>query len=400
MGKVEDVRVNVHNFFLMKHIINDGDGLIAVGTFVQHVFAGTDELTNEEIEFAYRFNDETADEFVKHRRTEKHETSLGTMYRHTYQVKAPLEVSVELDWFPFRVVSANLLVELSTCTANGNKTRLRPNLIVHKRSKQNMFCVQKEQFLNKEDSSILEQTKDKMDRVEGFEFITPFPKISYLYDPNKKYCPKFMVKFLMVEDGMKKLVEIVCPMILMAGMITIHVLNPEEQEIVDYLANSATFALSGMVLMPTMIGTARRQQFFTFNNAFMIFIFAGLLLTSVPKSLFGHNGIAITGMVLYWLSFFFPAYNMFRYIQYYRFAETDANHNHFWPDTNYESYNIAQDDAADSFVKIEDIVYTDEASRSEMEYTLRPTPKFQVLEFARLSSKPKKMPIPDIDESE
>jgi hypothetical protein len=392
MTKVEDVSVCVHNFFLMKHVVDDGDGLVVVGTFIQHAFSGpNDELKLDDLRFGYRFNDETADEdsgLVKHRRTEKHETNMGTLHRHTFQVRAPLEVSVELDYFPFKVVSAKLLVELSTFTTEDSKTLLRPNLIVHKSDKPNMFCVQKDQLVPSE-GSILEQAKDKMDKAETFDFISPFPKVSYLYDTNKKYCPKFMLKFLMVEDGMKRFVEIVFPMFLIAGMNTIHVLNPdEEQDVVDYLANSATFALSVLVFLPTMVGSSRRQNLYTANNLYIMFIFLALLLSSIPQGLVVDNNVfALMGLALYWASFLFPLVNGYRYLKFISFAKKDANENHFWPHANKNPYKVSKDDAEDSFIKVEDIVYMDESARTEMEYTLRKVHKFQILEFARTSAK-------------
>lgn len=408
MGKVEDVPINVHNFFLMKHIQEDGDGgLVVVGTMIQHAFSGSSNNVKDfgldEIQFGYRFNDETADEdsgFVKHRRTEEHETSMGTLYRHTYQVRAPLEVNVELDYFPFKVVSAKLLVELSTSTTADNKTRLRPNLIVHKTDKPNMFCLQKEQLLSNENATILEQAKDKMDRAENYDFISPFPKISYLYDTNKKYCPKFLVRFLMVEDGMKKFVEIVFPMFLIAGMNTIHVLNPEEQEIVDYIANSATFALSVLVFLPTMVGSSRRQNFYTANNAYIIMIFLALFLSSIPESWLGNNALAVMGMILYWLSFLFPFINGFRYLNYVKSAQNDANQNHFWPDANRNVYKAAKSDAEESFVKISDLIYLDDEDRAEQEYSLRKTSKFHVVEFARAPQMKRKIDREDEEEDE
>jgi hypothetical protein len=54
----------------------------------------------------------------------------------------------------------------------------------------------------------------------------------------------------MVEDVMNKFVEIVLPMFLIAGSNMIHVLKPEEQEIVDYLAKSSTFSQSTVVFLP------------------------------------------------------------------------------------------------------------------------------------------------------
>eukprot|EP00980_Cylindrotheca_fusiformis_P021949 scaffold8800_cov107-Cylindrotheca_fusiformis.AAC.5 len=372
MGKVQDVTIGVHNFFMMKHIVEDGEGSLSlVGTMIQHAFAGTNnELLLKDIQFGYRFNDETADEdsgFVKHRRTEEHDSTLGTLYRHTYQIRAPLEINVVLDYFPFKVVSAKLLVELSTITTGDNRTRLRPNLLVHKSDKPNMFCIQKEQLLSKEGISILEQAKDKMDRAESYDFISPFPKVSYLYDTNKKYCPKFQVTFLMVEDGMN----------------TVHVLNPEEQDMVDYIANSATFALSVLVFLPSMVGSSRRQNLYTANNMYIMMIFVALFLSSIPESWVDTNVPALCGMGLYWASFLFPFINGFRYLSYVAKAKHTANPRHFWPDANKNVYKAAKSDAEECLVKVQDIVYMDDKARKESEYTLRKTSKFQVLEYAR-----------------
>ena len=147
--KDDEVKVPVYNLFLMKQIIEDDGKLLMIGTFIQHCYAESDlqpilaERLDDDsqpngLEFAYRFNDETAnDDMIAHRRTEKYEgTDMGTVFRHTYQVKVPLDVNVEFDFFPFRVVSAKVLVELSSITSNDNELRLRPNFILHLKTRQ------------------------------------------------------------------------------------------------------------------------------------------------------------------------------------------------------------------------------------------------------------------------
>ncbi|KAL3933141.1 MAG: hypothetical protein SGBAC_010528 [Bacillariaceae sp.] len=402
MVKIEEVQVNVHNFFLIKQIVEEDGGLTAIGTFIQHCFEddsirdkikgkmNEDGSDDYEIKFEYRFNDESADEdsgFVQHRRTEKYyDTDMGTLYRHTYQVKAPLEIDVELDFFPFRVVSAKVLVELSTFTTLDNGTRLRPNLILHVLDKTNMFSIQKAQLIETKGSSF-EQAKAKMDKAESYDFISPFPKVSYLYDTKKRYCPKFLVTFLMVEDGMKKFVEIVAPMFLIAGMNTIHVLNPDEGvEVADYIANSATFALSVLVFLPTMVATSRIQKLMTANNLYILLIFIALTLSSIPDTFSGHKGYAVSGMIIYWASFLFPVINSFRYLNYLRKARRKADARHFWSGANKIAFKASKKEIRHEFAKVEEIVYKPDDERLAMEYTLREVNKFRVLEFASMGA--------------
>src|SRR5210317_2232064 len=98
--KEDEVKVPVYNLFLMKQIIEEDGKLLMIGTFIQHCYAESElegklegrldeEAKPNGLEFDYRFNDETADDgMIAHRRTEKHGgTDMGTVFRHTYQVK-------------------------------------------------------------------------------------------------------------------------------------------------------------------------------------------------------------------------------------------------------------------------------------------------------------------------
>jgi len=392
----EEARVKVHHFFLIKHVIQEDGALIAVGTFIQHCFV--DEAIKEnikgsettEIKFGYRFNDLTADKdngWIRHRRTEKSETDMGTLYRHTYQVKAPLEVTVEKDYFPFRVVSAKLLVELNTFTTPDNETRLRPNIILFLGDKTNMFSIQKDSMSDVKGLTAFQMAKDKMDQADSYDFISPFPKVAYLYDTKKRYCPKFQLTFLMVEDGMKKFVEIVAPMILIACMNTIHVLNSDEQvDTADYIANSATFALSVFFFLPTLFGSSRIHKIWSPTNLYIIFIFVALALSSIPDTWAGHKLYAIAGMIIYWVSFLFPVVNGIRYLHYRQKKKRIANPADFWPGKNKITFKASKN-ISHEFAKVGDIVFKPANEREKLGYSLREVHKFQILEFASKEGK-------------
>jgi hypothetical protein len=140
-----------------------------------------------------------------------------------------------------------------------------------------------------------------------------------------------------------------------------------------------------------MIGLSRRQNLYTANNLYIMFIFLALALTSLPQSWVGHNvfAFALIEMVLYWASFEFPIMNEYCFLKFIAFSKNDATQNHFWPDANKRPCGLSKDDADETFIKIQDIVYMDESTRAEMENALRKAHKFQVFEFARMSSERK-----------
>lgn len=465
--EIKTISIHVHNVFLIKHIMDDkenAEGLHLVGTFVQNAFRGTeasssssspaaaaaaatgedyatvessatvksigsastismafpDPIIPDPIRFSYRFNDETADErggVVELRRTQNHQTrDLGKLHRHTFQVKAPLELDVEFDAFPFKVVSANLTIELSSFTTDDNTTVLRPNLMVHKYEKRVMFGIQKD-FTKKQkisknkccwpscfrskEGDLIRQAKDKIDKTYVYDFVSPFPHITYLYDTKKKYCPKYMVTFLLVEDGMKKFIEIVFPMILIAALNHLNVLNakyaaenPESGnsvDAVDYLNNSATFALAVVVFLPTMIGSSRFHSVLTANNLYIITIFAALALSALPVEVVETTVPAQIGTFLFWASFSFPVINGFRFLFFIRNHQSSTKAEHFMEDASSDRKKKSRpskfkpsvnSNVLDEFIPIQNLVELDEGQLAAMEYRTGKRGKFKVVEFA------------------
>ena len=229
----DEIPIPVLNFLLLKHVIDDGDGLVLVGTFVQNCFRDqTPEIQNETIEFQYRFNDESAnDDNLVHRRTEEKDSYLGRHFRHTYQVKLPLEMNTEIDLFPFRVLSARCLIELSKFTNEDNTIKCRPVLHLHQ-DKRNAICLQEDQLLpaladgvQLSEKEMLKEAMNKMDKTENYDFVSPFPEVKFLFDRKKKYSPKYIIKFVMVENGYKRFVEVVFPMLLVAVMNHVNIIS-------------------------------------------------------------------------------------------------------------------------------------------------------------------------------
>jgi hypothetical protein len=450
--KVKTVPVYVHNVFLIKHVMDDkehSDGLYVVGTFIQNAFRGNsiessfatktvdsgesttlqsmastsnasvlfkDDIPGP-IRFAYRFNDKTADErngAVELRRSQIHETrDLGKLHRHTFQVKAPLELDVEFNAFPFKVVSANLTIELSSFTTQDKKTIIRPNLIVHKHEKRIMFGIQKDftrpgtnpskklPFFRSKESALIRQANDKIDKSYVYDFVSPFPNVTYLYDTEKKYCPKYLVTFLLVEDGMKKFIEIVFPMILIAALNHLNVrnatkaaANPDTEPVhaVDYLNNSATFALAVVVFLPTMIGSSQFHSVFTANNLYIMTIFAALALSALPVEVVDSTTPAQIGTFLFWASFSFPVVNGFRFLKFISMHQS-MKAEYFMEDAITQKLSrpskfkpSVEKNVLDEFIPVGELVELDESRLAAMEYKKGERGnKFKIIEFASKS---------------
>jgi hypothetical protein len=171
-------------------------------------------------------------------------------------------------------------------------------------------------------------------------------------------------------------------MVLVAAMNTVHVRNtddPDEQSVTDYLANSATFALTVVFFLPTMIGSSRRQQFLTLNNLYIILIFISLLLSSLPQQWVGSKAPSEVGMWLYWISFILPIYNYFRYSKYIR-ENKDRIHSEFFMKKNTEKKKSI--DYEEHFLSIRDLVVSDRQALEEMEYNITAeTKKYKIVEY-------------------
>lgn len=406
----QDVLLSVHHSFVIKNISDDGNGLVVTGTFSQYVFCSNHDLIeygnnrsedDEDndmigVSFGYRFNDTSAEDekyFVQYQGTEIQEkTDMGKLFLHRYYVKLPLELDVQLDCFPFRVISASLLVELTTFITDGQKLKVRPDLLIHRRDKTNMFRIEPDSW-HPDSRSPMYQAKDIIDQSESYDLVSPFPRVSYIYNPEKNHCCQFRVRFLMVQNGSKKMLEILAPMILIAGLNTINVLQGEDDNILDYTGNSATFALSVLVFLPTIgSGASHVQELWRASNMYVISIILALGFSSVAFQWLGNNNLATAGMILLWGSFLFPILNFLRYVRFARHAKFNkaGAASHFWADSDAELYEATEYNADSSFVKVSDLVNntivnnTTTDDLKDMDYRIRRVNESHILEFASL----------------
>jgi len=157
-----------------------------------------------------------------------------------------------------------------------------------------------------------------MDHMKTFDLISPFPQIEYFVEgkDDDEYCSKFKVTFFLAEEGISKVIEVIAPMLLIATLNTMHVLNNDaDAGATDYIANSATLALTAVFLLPNIKGESNRTEWLTFNNLYIFLIFIGLALSSFPQDMVGTNVYALVGNGFLWGSFLIPLLNTLKFLR-------------------------------------------------------------------------------------
>jgi len=334
--------IDVQHFILFKRVAETVDKeLSLVATFIQRVWHDIDEELNsidtgsilEESDikkleilekkafFDYRINDIGADDNNGWIKTRRVEMNAGER-KKTMEANLPLRIEDYYECFPFKIVTASVTVELSSSCKFDQ--RRRPNLLLHRDRKSENVSIQeilpfdiklKEKEIKASKDAIEALVKKKLDDSISYDFVTPFPEVSYLYDIDKNYCPKLKVTFYMVESGMSKFVNTVSPMLLIAILNTIQVFDTLEGEIetVNFLGNAASFALTAVFVLPSIISESKGSVVLNKNNIYIMLIFIGLALSSLPDRLLGTNIPAFCGMAILWLSFVFPIWGFFEY---------------------------------------------------------------------------------------
>jgi len=271
------------------------------------------------------------------------------MSTFTYNARIPMKLTSTFDAFPFAIYKASANIELSSVhhdiessvkavehrDENFEIISLHPNHLIHRHDRRNNFSLQELEDLDEEEkitsclSKILDSSnfvqkhihrnnhikniKEKLDQSDGYDFLCPFPKISYICDLKKKSCSKFKIEFMVVEGGSEKAITIFLPMILIATLSTINVwisdyLDDKEPDITNddrHLQISATIALAAVLLLPQMAPKAQKfsRGMISYNNLYVFLVFLALSLSSFPPSC---RYIAISGVVLLWLCVLLP----------------------------------------------------------------------------------------------
>mmetsp|Transcript_50236 Transcript_50236/g.60429 ORF Transcript_50236/g.60429 Transcript_50236/m.60429 type:complete len:436 (-) Transcript_50236:247-1554(-) len=389
--KPQEASIPVSNFVLLKHIKDNQDvenGLLLVATFIQTINnkqgQETEHFADEDqhFHFQYRVNDEVADGdngYVKVRRTEQNET----VYKTTFDVRAPLEITeVIYDRFPFKIVKAAVVVELSTMTNKQSTMRLRPNLHLNEKFKSCNFSIQLPDEVSADDAvwengktkkeclskkrKFLAKIENKMDLSMNYDFVTLVPEIAYVIK-KKDDCSKFHISFYVVEQGFSKFAKTVYPMLLVFFMNIFHVINNSEKgdnipDATDYIANSATFALTVVFLLETVIPKSRKEEFFGMNTLYILIVILALMLSSVPKAMVHTHWPSFIGAGLFGASFFIPVSNyvMFKHMK--RKIRSKRCIKNFIKDKEGKPFKIFKDKFDDHFKSIKETFKSSESS--------------------------------------
>uniref|UniRef100_A0A7S2EUF5 Uncharacterized protein n=1 Tax=Ditylum brightwellii TaxID=49249 RepID=A0A7S2EUF5_9STRA len=365
------VTVPVQNYFYLKHIVGDEDDLVLVGSIIQCVFhRDISGLQNNDglFDFGYRLNEVAAYDDVLVMRKEVSEKGAKTLF----QMRAPLNLDVYFHSFIFKVLTATLTVELST-SHTSSKTFL-PDLLLAKKDLRHNASIRID--TNPLPGIVIEDLKRSMDKMAKYDFITPFPTVEYFYDAKRGNCSKCKLTFYLrdVKDySGSKIIEVLAPMLLISTLNTAHVFNPEnngDTSVTEYISNAATIALASVFLLEYL--SVETTQILTETTLYLLMIFVGLALSSLPEALVGTRGVAIAGAVLVWLSLCIPmkAAIMFYLLQnkilrarkYQQFV-MDSSVNDEKHDYSFKAFNHEKQDYNDYFQSCEDMLAAGELSR-------------------------------------
>jgi len=213
-------------------------------------------------------------------------------------------------------VKASVHIKLGTITSRNGSLK-RPTLLLNMDDWRNNVAIQevpkKTQGLGA--SQIEQAVVDKLDKSIVYDLVTPYPVLQYEYDRENEHTPSFAVTFYLVKGGMSNFVSIIMPMVLIATMNAVNVWFDYKKplDIENYLSSSATFALTAVVMLPTLVPKTARHHLWSMNNFYIVVVFVSLALSSIPNNFSGTKVVNMTGMFMLGASFVIPVFNCFLY---------------------------------------------------------------------------------------
>ena len=189
-----------------------------------------------------------------------------------------------------------------------------------------------EKCSTRELENIQERMLDNLDKSKAYDFLTPYPEVSYIYDKKKDYCPRFVISFYADTPGFSKFVMILLPMFLVSFLAILNVVNDFDKRDVDedgeqiggedpssHLQVTSALTLTIVFVLPLLLEDHdNRNQLFTRENISIMVFFTGLVLASVPRalSISIRGNEQILGVVLMGASaLFLPLFNSVDYFR-------------------------------------------------------------------------------------
>jgi len=322
LGKIKVPKIKEHNkpvFHLcnFKRLRDDEDSsstLKMEATFIQVVFhdkkqekkitAKEEEQKDTNPSFQYRINNKKPNEEDCQLRSERKICESDDKYitKTILDVILPLEITPIFTKYPLTIYKAEVSIELVSKILQD--VTFRPKIAINTKDLTQNFTIEKDM--------------DELDKSKKFDFITRCPAVQYFMDSNKKkQCKKFKVDFLLIDDGIGKLIKFYLPFLLISIISTVNALyydaeHGESLTFADYVQTSSAMALAFVFLIPEVAESTLNQFLRTVGNTMQfIFIILGLMLASFPPS-FKFPMYKI-GILFLWSSFCFPIYNFFSY---------------------------------------------------------------------------------------
>ena len=330
-NKFLDVNINsyVYHTFVIKSINDDNDNLYLVATGVQKCLIPLlhEEELHKHLQFKYRINDEASTEgFIKERKTKtvkvitdniNPEFNIATVT--TNAMKLPLQVSMILNHFPFRIYKASVKIELTSEQVDKEKKShitLRPTFVYQdKENYQNLIRVN-----NKDKNAIgsnpdYDKLYDVIDKTKKYDILTPIPfvygitqkKNKQYSDNHVEYTPVIEFGFYLYEPVLEAFFNMIAPLFMILLLMTSTVIiNMDET---SYLGIMCGIILAVVFVMKNIRRATTRSSFNT-TDLYIILFLSGLCICSISAV---HPYMKLIGVSVSWVSNIVPLVGYCRY---------------------------------------------------------------------------------------
>lgn len=330
-NKFLDVNINsyVYHTFVIKSISDHDDQLRLIATGIQKCLIPADHESelNKYLQFDYRINNEAStDEYIKERKTktvkvitEAGEPNFNIATVTTNAMKLPLQISMILNHFPFRLYKASVKIELTSKEVDKEKKShitLRPTFVYQDQENyQNLIRVNNTDKKAIGDNPDYDKLYDVMDKTNKYDILTPIPFIYGISqkkdkqhnDNHVKYTPIIEIGFYLYEPVLEAFFNMVAPLFLILLLMTSTVIiNMDET---SYLGIMCGIILAVVFVMKNIRRSASRSKFNT-TDLYIILFLSGLSICSISAV---HPHMKLIGVSISWISNIVPLVGYYRY---------------------------------------------------------------------------------------
>jgi hypothetical protein len=311
----DQVLIGVYQALMIKELIEDPDGQIfIIGTLIQRIvddprIRGTNVLPMEPF-FQYRINEWIPEGSWIPRKmsVDIHEISgmqvaISTL---TMSCRLPVIRRHVLDAKPFRIFSAEVLIELTSRMSPDGLVEYRPNYLA--------LIDDLRSVLN-----VRDPRPEIMDQMIHYDFVTTGPTLEYTSErkevrlPNGDkqvmwYTPKMRVTFYLTGSTLETFFSTFMPILLASSMSVANHLGVDEEG--EYLSNSIAIGLSVIFVLPQIANKESFSSQVTLNDGYILTLFSAMILSSIP-----NNIVRTTSVLMMMASMMIPLSNVCKYIR-------------------------------------------------------------------------------------